>query len=127
MSKQISSKKMMVEGKKVLVLGECSGKGKGQSRMVYCVTTGNYYVSQRAAANDLGLNSDCVSKVCRGKIKTTKGFKFRYVNDCGECDVVAANADVRPAPIKADSSKNHASWRNRLANWLRNCARQMSN
>lgn len=127
MSKKISSKQMMVEGKKVWVLGESSGRGKGQSRMVYCVTTGNYYVSQRAAANDLGLNSDCISKVCRGKLKTTKGFKFRYVDDYQECDIVAANANMQPAPIKDDASNGNTPWRNKIANWLRNCARKLSN
>ena len=31
------------------------------------------------AANVLGLDSSSISKVCRGKLKTTKGFRFKYV------------------------------------------------
>ena len=125
MSKKISSKQMMVEGKKVWVLGEAPKKG--MHRMAYCETTGNYYISLAAAEKDLGLGQGSVYNVCSGKIKATKGFKFRYVDDYQVCDIVAANANMQPAPIKADNSKNHTSWRNKLANWLRNCARQMSN
>lgn len=31
------------------------------------------------AANVLGLDNSSISKVCRGKLKTTKGFRFKYV------------------------------------------------
>ena len=37
------------------------------------------YPSARAAANELGLNEKCVSRVCRGERTATQGFSFEYL------------------------------------------------
>ena len=47
---------------------------------VRCTTTGVVYNSIRAAAQMLNLDNSSISKVCRGKLKATKGLHFEYVN-----------------------------------------------
>ena len=46
------------------------------SKKIKCLNNGIIYASQHAAARDLGLDASSISKVVRGIIKTTKGFRF---------------------------------------------------
>lgn len=46
------------------------------SKKIKCLNNGIVYPSQNAAARALGLDIGSISKVVRGVIKTTKGFRF---------------------------------------------------
>lgn len=48
-------------------------------RKVMCVETGIVYESIKQAALDVGCNSTNISAACNGKLKTTAGYHWRYV------------------------------------------------
>lgn len=48
-------------------------------KRVLCLTNGKMYLSINKAARELNLLRQSVSKVCRGKIKQTGGYKFEYM------------------------------------------------
>ena len=48
-------------------------------RPVVCVDDGNSFPTVRAAAEFYGANRHCVSAVCRGKLKTASGRKFKFL------------------------------------------------
>ena len=50
-------------------------------RSVYCAETGMVYKSVQACARELNLWPPLVSKVCRGKLKTTGGYHLMYYDD----------------------------------------------
>ncbi len=62
-----------------------SGANNGKAiAIVQCDKYGNFirkwdYIRQ--AAKELNLNSECVSLCCKGKMKQTKGYYFRYLHE----------------------------------------------
>lgn len=53
---------------------------KDQSKPVLCVESGKIYTSQREAARQTGAYQTSITQCCRGKLKTTKGYHWRYAN-----------------------------------------------
>ena len=51
------------------------------SKPVRNVTTGVIYESQAVAAKELGLSQGNISSCCTGKLKTTGGFQWEYVQE----------------------------------------------
>ena len=49
------------------------------SKKVRCIETSIVYESGKAAAEAMGLDPSHISKVCRGKLKTTGGYHFEFV------------------------------------------------
>ena len=45
------------------------------------IDTGKVYNSTKEASLDVGVHSTCIQKACRGKHKTAKGIKWKYVYD----------------------------------------------
>ena len=50
-------------------------------KMIYCEETNTIYKSVQECARQLDIYATNISKVCQGKIKTTKGYHLRYYND----------------------------------------------
>lgn len=48
---------------------------------IICVETGKTYKTMTEVAKDVGCSIDLISSVFRGKVKTAKGFHFKYIND----------------------------------------------
>lgn len=51
----------------------------GISKPVRCIETGEIFSSGKEAAETMGLDPSHISKVCRGKAKTTGGYHFEFV------------------------------------------------
>lgn len=51
-----------------------------KERGVLCITNGETYRSISEVSRILGLDSSSVSKVCRGKLKHFKGYKFKFTD-----------------------------------------------
>ena len=49
-------------------------------KRVMCITTGKIYNSIKEAAKDTNANYSCISKACKGKIKTAGKLKWKYIN-----------------------------------------------
>lgn len=59
--------------------GNKNGVGnKGRSKKIICLTNNKIYESIKDAANELGLHSDGIIKVCKGEYTQTKGYIFKY-------------------------------------------------
>lgn len=52
---------------------------KAKSKPIRCLQNDKIYPSQKAAAQELGLDQGSISKVVRGIMKQTKGYSFEYV------------------------------------------------
>ena len=52
------------------------------SKPVYCVELDKVFKSQTAAANELGLYNNNISRCCNGFLKTTGGYHFRFAEVC---------------------------------------------
>lgn len=52
--------------------------GKALGKPVYCIELDKTFDSSHAAARELGLIQQSITKCCTGKYKTTGGFHFRY-------------------------------------------------
>ena len=50
-------------------------------RSVYCVETDKVYKSVQSCARELNLFATSISKVCKGKLKTTGGYHLKYYDD----------------------------------------------
>lgn len=50
-------------------------------KMVYCEETDTVYKSVQECARQLNIPATNVSKVCKGKLKTVKGYHLHYYND----------------------------------------------
>ncbi len=50
------------------------------SRPVYCINNNTYYLSQKYAAESLGIHKGHINQVCKGTRNHTHGYKFQYVN-----------------------------------------------
>lgn len=75
-SKSHETKKKMSESQK--------GKKRNQiffSKKVICLNNGIVYSSIREASFKLKLSKNHISRVCRGKIPSLKGYKFEYFKD----------------------------------------------
>lgn len=49
------------------------------NKKIICLNNSKKYYSIREAARNLNLDNSSISKVCKGKIKQTKGYKFKYL------------------------------------------------
>lgn len=61
-----------------------TGYKNKQSKEVICITNGKKYGSVTDAANELGLNFQNVSKVCKGRRPHSKGYVFKFTSECLE-------------------------------------------
>lgn len=52
--------------------------GKALSKPVFCVELNKTFDGTRAAARALGLDNSHIIKCCKGKLKTTGGYHWRY-------------------------------------------------
>ena len=52
---------------------------KATAKPIRCLQNDKIYPSQKAAAQELGLDQGSISKVVRGVMKQTKGYSFEYV------------------------------------------------
>lgn len=59
--------------------GDNCRKGRGHRKAVRCIENGVIYESGAAAARDLNLNGDCVTRVCRKQRDSTGGYHFEFV------------------------------------------------
>lgn len=57
---------------------KCQINNKATSKKIRCLETGKVFESINDAGRIMGLDNSSISKVCKGKIKQTKGFTFRY-------------------------------------------------
>lgn len=55
-------------------------KKKG-TKAVYCIETNEVYESQTIAAQVFNINSSTVSKCCSGRLKSAKGYHFRFATE----------------------------------------------
>lgn len=55
--------------------------GAGTSKPVKCIETGQIFSSGKEAAEIMGLDASHISKVCRGKAKSHKGYHFEFVEE----------------------------------------------
>lgn len=60
--------------------GKMVGRKNHKSKAVRCVTTGEVFVTQRAAAEAKGVNQGKISLCCQGKRNHTHGLQWEYVN-----------------------------------------------
>ena len=51
---------------------------KKRSKPVYCIELNKIFDGARQAARELGLDNSNIIKCCKGKLKTTGGYHFRY-------------------------------------------------
>lgn len=56
-------------------------KKSTNARKVYCVELDKVFESQTQAAKELGLEQTNISKVCRGKLKTTGGYHWTFITE----------------------------------------------
>lgn len=54
---------------------------KAISKPIRCLQNNKIYPSQKAAAQELGLDQGSISKVVRGLMKKTKNYSFEYVTE----------------------------------------------
>ena len=57
---------------------KCQINNKATSKKVRCLETGKVFESINDARRIMGLDGSSISKVCKGKNKSTKGYTFRY-------------------------------------------------
>lgn len=57
---------------------------KAVCKKIYCLENDKIYESQTQAAKELGLDQGNISRVCRGKAKTTGGYHFEFVQESDE-------------------------------------------
>lgn len=51
-----------------------------KKKAVYCLELDKVFEGVRIAARELSLSDDSISKCCNGKLKTTGGYHFQFVN-----------------------------------------------
>lgn len=57
-----------------------SGRNSHKAQKVLCVETGEVFECIKYACEKYHLHSSAVSNVCRGKLKTTGGYHWEYIN-----------------------------------------------
>lgn len=60
-------------------IGEAQKNRKDQSKKVLCVETGEIFESMAEAERKTGVNNHHISEVCRGKLKTTGGYHWKWL------------------------------------------------
>ena len=50
-------------------------------RAVVCLNNNQRFNSTREAARNMNLDSSTITKVCKGRVRSTKGYKFMYLED----------------------------------------------
>ena len=77
------SRRKNSESQKGKVLSEETKRkiSKAMSKPIYCVELNKTFESGVAAAQALGINSQGISKACRGQLKTYKGYHWRYADE----------------------------------------------
>ena len=60
--------------------GKYDGENNPRARKVYCIETGKTYTTIKECAEELGLFATTISKVCKGKCKSYKGYHFKYAD-----------------------------------------------
>ena len=58
-------------------------KRNARGEKIYCLENKKIYDSQTQAAKELGLNQGNISRVCRGILKQTGGYHFKFVIEEG--------------------------------------------
>lgn len=66
---------------KNIAINPVNGKPHGNSKPVFCITTGEVFASTIEAAKKLGVHNANISYVCNGKQHTVKNMRFCYVAD----------------------------------------------
>lgn len=56
-----------------------SNIGTRNKKEVYCLETDTVYDSLTQASRELGVQASNISLVCKGKLKSTGGYRFKYV------------------------------------------------
>ena len=56
------------------------GSNNPRARRVRCIETGTVYGCIREASHTTGVRFDAISKVCNGKVKTSGGYHWEYVD-----------------------------------------------
>lgn len=56
-------------------------KSKYGAKKVICTETGRIFRTMCEAAKEMGLDQRNISRVCRGKAKTTGGFHFEFIQE----------------------------------------------
>lgn len=51
------------------------------SKPVYCVELEKVFAGARSAANELGISQGNITKACQGRLKTSGGYHWKYLND----------------------------------------------
>lgn len=78
LSKGVDFKIMKKETKETK---ENKNNGTGVPKRVRCIETGQIFESGAEAARQLGVDPSHLSKVCRGKQKSTHGYHFEFVEE----------------------------------------------
>lgn len=53
---------------------------KYPQRQIICIETGKVFESQAAAAREMNLSNGHINDVLKGRLKTTGGYHFEYIN-----------------------------------------------
>lgn len=56
-------------------------RGCKGAKKIICLETGQIFRTTREAAEEMGLDSSNISKVCNGKRKTCHGFHFEFIKE----------------------------------------------
>ena len=74
----------------------------GNSKPVFCITTGEIYTSATDAAEQLGVSLAVLCFAASGKIKTCKGKRYCYVKDIiPNLNEICENARTRAEKVAA--------------------------
>lgn len=74
----------------------------GNSKPVFCITTGEIYTSAIDAANELGVSQSVLCLAASGKLKTCKGKRYCYVKDIlANLNEICENARAREEKVTA--------------------------
>lgn len=57
------------------------GEKSPRAHAVMCIETGEVFPCIRYASDKYGIQSSCISAACRGKIKTSGGYHWQYVDE----------------------------------------------
>ena len=61
--------------------GKNCGSNNGMAKKVYCVENDTIYNTIKEASEELGIFSSNIVAVCKGKLKQTKGYHFKYIEE----------------------------------------------
>lgn len=61
-------------------IGKYTGKNSPNAKPVICLELNKIFDTGKQAAEELDLDASSISKCCKGKVKSVKGYTFEYVN-----------------------------------------------